>query len=127
MFLRDQQIRGRPCSTGAWLVIREQPRSTACEYQAGVRRFTAQAKYRIAGVSFTFGRDGATVDTDNIGFGRGGAFHTAQILPCFAQRLGFVLIDLAAERDQKEIPDRHGAGVRKSACLDKRSASRLAP
>ena len=125
MLLRHQQVGGGPYGPGPGAVLRKQKRRAAGEYQAGVWRFAAQAKNRIAGVSFAFGRDGATVDTDNISPGGAGAFHAAQTLPCFTQGLGFVLIDLTAECDQKKIPDRHGEGVRKSACLDKRSAGRL--
>ena len=125
MLLRDEKVRGRPCRAGARLVLREQARRAACENEAGLRGFAPQTKNGIAGVSLTLGRDGATVDADNVSSGRRGALLAAKVLPCLTQGLGFVLIDLAAERDQKKFPGKHGADVRKSACLDKRGASRL--
>ena len=125
MLLRDEKVRGRPCRSGARLVIGKQARRAARKNEAGLRGFAPQTKNGIAGVSLTLGCDGATVDADNVSLDRGGAFHAAKFLPCLTQGLGFVLVDLAAERDQKKFPGKHGADVRKSACLDKRGASRL--
>ena len=123
--LRNQQVGRSPNGTGARFVIGKQPSRAARKNKACGRGLSAQSEYSVARVPFALGGDGATVHAHHIRQRGGVAFHTALSKPGFAQGLGLVLIDLAAKGDQIEFPGRHGADVRKSACLDKPEAARL--
>ena len=106
-FLGHKNIRYGPYSSAARHIAGEQARRAAGEDDAGCGGFAAQPENRVARIALAFCRDGATVDADDVRPGRIFAFLPALRAPGFAQGLGFVLIDLAPEGDQKKFPAGH--------------------
>ena len=101
------EIRLRPHGAGARTKRSEKPRRAAGQDDAGLRRRPSDAKNGIAGVPFRPRGDGATVDQNDIRRFRQRDGGAPTRLPRLADRLAFILVDLAAERHDVECPGSH--------------------
>ena len=105
--IAQAEIRLCPRGAGTRPECLEKPRRTARKKNARLRRGPADAEDGIARIPFRPRSDGATVDQDDIrrvGHRDGAA---ATRLPALADRLAFVLVDLATKCHDMECPGSH--------------------